>query len=226
MFWSGETIREWVPRWDAIKPFDENKIDCAAYTLTMGSEVYVTPDYQVSRLSTHTKRNLVEGEHFIIPPGQFAFLLTEETVRIPPDVLGFISLRSTYKFRGLINVSGFHVDPGFYGKLIYAVYNAGPSPVHLARGDALFLIWFADLDRLAHKYTRDEPPQTTISPRMITDVGGEILTLQSLSKKIGDLEKTWFQIKFIGSTVVVFAGLIYTAIKFWDTIYAFIQHKT
>ena len=61
---------------------------------------------------------------------------------------------------------------------------------------------------------------------MITDVGGEILTLQSLSKKIGDLEKTWFQIKFIGSTVVVFAGLIYTAIKFWDTIYAFIQHKT
>src|ERR1700687_757053 len=124
-FWSGETIKEWVPRWGAIKPFDERKIDCAAYTLAMGAEVYITPDYQVGRLSSHTKRQLTEREHFIIPPGQFAFLLTEETIRMPPQVLGFISLRVTYKFKGLINVSGFHVDPGFYGNLIYAVYNGG-----------------------------------------------------------------------------------------------------
>jgi dCTP deaminase len=77
--------------------------------------------------------------------------LTEEVVRIPPDVLGFISLRTTWKFRGLINVSGFHVDPGFHGNLIYAVYNAGPAPVHLARGMDLFLIWFAELDKLVDR---------------------------------------------------------------------------
>jgi dCTP deaminase len=55
---------------------------------------------------------------------------------------------------GLINVSGFHVDPGFYGKLIYAVYNAGPSEIHLSRGTEMFLIWFADLDKLAPRLAR------------------------------------------------------------------------
>ena len=50
---------------------------------------------------------------FTIPPGQFAFLLTEEVVSVPPDALAFISIRAKTKFRGLVNVSGFHVDPGY-----------------------------------------------------------------------------------------------------------------
>src|ERR1043166_4848296 len=119
-FWGGATLKESIPRWNIISSddFDENRIDCAAYTLRMGTEAYVTPDYQVSRLSSHTKIKLESRQHFIIPPGQFAFLLTEEFIKIPPHVLGFISLRTRYKFRGLINVSGFHVDPGFEGHLI------------------------------------------------------------------------------------------------------------
>jgi dCTP deaminase len=44
-------------------------------------------------------------------------------------------------------VSGFHVDPGYSGKLIYAVYNASPSPVQICEGESVFKIWFADLDR-------------------------------------------------------------------------------
>jgi dCTP deaminase len=191
-----------------IEPFDPTQIDCAAYTLRMGREVYITPDYQVSRLSGHTKQTLTERQHFIIPPGQFAFLLTEEKILVPQHVLGFISLRATIKFRGLINVSGFHVDPGFHGHLIYAVYNAGPSYIHIERGESLFLIWFADLDRTDSRYTRDRqdrPPITNISPALIGNVPGEILTLQSLSRKLDDLERTWFRIKTYGGLLVALA---------------------
>ena len=102
---------------------------------------------------------------------------------MPQHILGFISLRATIKFRGLINVSGFHVDPGFRGHLIYAVYNAGPSNINLERGESLFLIWFANLDRTDSKYTRDQqdrPPIVNISPTLIGNIPGEILTLQSL----------------------------------------------
>lgn len=194
-----------------IKPFDPTQIDCAAYTLRMGREVYITPDYQVSRLSGHSKQTLAERQHFIIPPGQFAFLLTEEKILVPQHVLGFISLRATVKFRGLINVSGFHVDPGFRGHLIYAVYNAGPSYIHLERGESLFLIWFADLDRTDSRYTRerqDRPPITNISPALIGNVPGEILTLQSLSRKLDDLERTWFRIKTYGGLLVALATIL------------------
>jgi dCTP deaminase len=194
-----------------IEPFDRTQIDCAAYTLRMGREIYITPDYQVSRLSGHTKQTLAERQHFIIPPGQFAFLLTEEKILVPQHVLGFISLRATMKFRGLINVSGFHVDPGFRGHLIYAVYNAGPPYIHLERGESLFLIWFADLDRTDSRYTRDRqdrPPITNISPALIGNVPGEILTLQSLSRKLDDLERTWFRIKTYGGLLALLATIL------------------
>jgi len=45
-FWSGETLLEWIPKWNLISPFDQNQIDCAAYTLHMGREAYITPDYK------------------------------------------------------------------------------------------------------------------------------------------------------------------------------------
>ena len=110
-FWSGQTLDQQLKT--LISPFDPGRIDCAAYTLSIGPEVYVSPNDQTADPTTDTVRNLSNGEYFTIPPGQFAFLLTEEFVSVPVDALAFISIRATIKFRGLVNVSGFHVDPGY-----------------------------------------------------------------------------------------------------------------
>ena len=114
--------------------------------LSIGPEVYVSPTTRQPIPTTVTVRKLTEGEAFTIPPGQFAFLLTEEVVSVPADALAFISIRAKTKFRGLVNVSGFHVDPGYRGQLTFAVFNAGPVPIHLKRGQPIFLIWYASLD--------------------------------------------------------------------------------
>ena len=113
MFWSGETLRERLET--LIEPFTPERVDCAAYTLSVGPEVYVSPNSQTADPATVTVRKLGPDEAFTIPPGQFAFLLTEEIVTVPAHALAFISMRAKTKFRGLINVSGFHVDPGYRG---------------------------------------------------------------------------------------------------------------
>ena len=69
----------------------------------------------------------------VIPPGQFGLLITEEVVQVPMDAIAFISIKAGIKFRGLVNVSGFHADPGFSGKLKFAVYNAGSQRLVLDR---------------------------------------------------------------------------------------------
>jgi dCTP deaminase len=46
---------------------------------------------------------------------------------------------------GLVNVSGFHVDPGFRGRLKFSVYNAGSESIILGVGERLFPIWFYEL---------------------------------------------------------------------------------
>ena len=92
IFWSGETLGEQLGM--LIDPFVPERVDCASYTLAIGPEVYVSPNYQTADPTTITIRKLSDGEAFTIPPGQFAFLLTEEVVSVPADALAFISIRA------------------------------------------------------------------------------------------------------------------------------------
>ena len=108
-FWSGETLAQKLP--SLIEPFDRKAIDCAAYTLRIGNEVYVSPDGRIRSPDRHTKQFLRKDECFAIPPGQFAFLLTEEKVTVPDDAVAFISIKGRIKFKGLINISGFPCGP-------------------------------------------------------------------------------------------------------------------
>ena len=187
MFWSGETLRKRLAA--LIKPFAPDRVDCAAYRLSVGPEVYVSPNDQTSDPTTVTVRKLAPDEAFTIPPGQFAFLLTEEIVSVPADALAFISIRAKTKFRGLVNVSGFHVDPGYRGQLTFAVFNAGPLPIHLKRGQQIFLIWYASLDRETSK-KKDDDVRTGIDTELITGVAGELESLTGLSMKIKRVDET------------------------------------
>jgi dCTP deaminase len=186
VFWSGETLGERLKT--LIDPFVLTRVDCASYTLAVGPEVYVSPNDQTADPTTVTVRKLGEGEAFTIPPGQFAFLLTEEIVSVPADALAFISIRAKTKFRGLVNVSGFHVDPGYRGQLTFAVFNAGPVSIHLRRGQPIFLIWYASLDRET-AFKKDGAVHQGIDPELVTAVSGELQSFAGLSKKIKDAEK-------------------------------------
>lgn len=185
-FWSGETLREKLP--ELIAPFEAHSIDCAAYTLHVGSEIYISPDRKISDPTRHSKKKLAPGEAFTIPPGQFGFLTTAECVTIPSNALAFISIKARLKFGGLINISGFHVDPGYRGELLFSVLNAGPKPLHLQQGQPLFLIWYADLDRTTAEKKKGLGFKG-IDPALINGISGEILSLQSLSDAQRDLDQ-------------------------------------
>ena len=212
-FWSGEKLDERLP--DLITPFDASKIDCAAYRLTVGPEAYVSPPSGKDNADAHTKEQLAAGEGIAVPPGQFGFLVTDEVVRVPQDTLGFISIRAKVKSRGLVNVSGFHVDPGYKGRLVFAVFNAGPAPVHLARGDDSFLIWFADLDRVSEHVKRDEG-HTGISSDLINPIAGKVQSLAGLDEKIKatkeDLEKRLHTFERTGAVLLMIGTILLGAL--------------
>ncbi len=187
-FWSSQTLGGRLD--ELLDDPASARIDCNALELRVGREIYVTPN--LDDIYTTTKRQLAADEPFQIPPGQFAFLLTEEAVSVPAAAMAFISMKATFKMKGLINVSGFHVDPGWNGQLVFAVFNAGPSPVHLQRGLRLFLIWYADLDAASasHKTVHGA---NTISPAIINNLTGGNDSLYALDQRlkdsIKDLEK-------------------------------------
>lgn len=178
-FWSSQTLEARLAK--LVRPATKNSVDCNAITLTVGKEIFVTP--HVDEVNSNTKRNLSAGEPFPIPPQQFAFIMTEETVKVPTGAMAFISMKATFKMQGLINVSGFHVDPGWNGPLIFAVFNAGPAPVHLQRGLPLFLIWYADLDEESEK-RKSKPGEKTIPPQLIGGLSTATDSLYALDKRL------------------------------------------
>ncbi len=216
-FWSGDTLKDKLPSIVDPDGYDENKIDCAAYTLTMGPQYFVTP----SEASFHSKSNVItdlaKDESFNIPSGQFAFLLTEEKLNVPSDVLALISAKLTFKRKGLINVSGFHVDPGYRGRLVFAVYNAGPKHVCLKRGEDLFLIWFTNLDKASKIYYRQydnkNKPMETIPSQWVEELAGHIYAPMTLIQETRENKRWIDNFKWVGgitlTVVIAAAGIIW-----------------
>ncbi|AAZ33581.1 hypothetical protein QCD83_00055 [Pseudomonas savastanoi pv. phaseolicola] len=191
MFWSGNKLtselKNLIETPNGI--VNSESVDCAAITLTVGNEVYITPN---SDKDSNVKQILTdEKPQFIIPTGQFALLLTAETVKVPDTALAFISFKAKYKFKGLINVSGFHVDPGWKGKLTFSVYNAGPTSIVLERGAPFALIWYADLDNTAtSRYAKTKSNSTNhLDHEKVSDMTGELYSPFKLKKDIDDLKK-------------------------------------
>lgn len=183
-FWSAETMRQRIAADGLVDPYVPDRVVNGAYELSLGPEVYVTST------ESDTKREVSLGEQVAIPPGQFANLLTEEKVTIPADALGLISVRFRLKQRGLVNVSGFHVDPGYSGHLLFSVFNAGPQPVLIARGEPAFLLWFASFDDVTGPDDLYKgSPRDSITSDDVMRLQGAIATPQALAVRVEEVER-------------------------------------
>jgi dCTP deaminase len=184
-FWTTQRIREALngPEPVIMNP-ELRRLNNACYELALGREAFVTTE-------GGTKRIRQIGDQLRIPPGQFALLLTEEEVRIPPDVLAFISIKASKKMTGLVNVSGFHVDPGFRGRLKFSVYNAGAEAIVLEVGERLFPIWFCQLPEPdQNPYNGTHQGQMGISSEDVTRLQGDLASPAALKKEIDELRST------------------------------------
>lgn len=219
-FWSGEKLGARLEKEELVAPFNSEQLDCAAYQLRLGTQVYVSPGSEAEEPNSVTIRTLWEHNAAVtVPPGQFAFLITDERIKVPADAIAFISIRAKLKFRGLVNVSGFHVDPGYSGRIIFSVFNAGPAPVHLQRGEPYFLIWYADLDRTSTMLKAEGGGFSGLSVDLINPIAGEIQSFAGLlhkmkeserktDEKIQRIEKEHQWVRAIGTVLIaIFVGL-------------------
>jgi len=167
-----------------IEPYAEARVVNCAYELALGSQVYITGE------PSKTRRVLQTSDQINIPPGQFAQLLTRESVTVPNDALALISMKSGLKLRGLMNVSGFHVDPGFNGHLLFSVYNAGPNDIVLSEGSPAFLIWYAMLDAPTEDtYAGARMGLSSISDDDVMRLQGDVFTPHALADRVNALER-------------------------------------
>jgi dCTP deaminase len=139
-------------------------------------------------------------------------------VNIPADVIAFISLKGRVKFKGLINISGFQVDPGFPGHLKFSVYNASAEDVHLNYGDPCFLIWFADLDKKTEdSYEGDHKNQKAFTPEDRDRMSEPRHSPEGLHNRLEKIEDRVSAINAVGLVVLIplLTGLVIAIFDHW-----------
>ena len=188
-FSSTQTLRKRLGRDKIVVPYDQSRTREANHRLAMGGEYFVTKSATDTNVARESTTKLKPGESFCVPSGHFGFLVTEENVCLPPNAIGFLSIQTSVKFLGLVNISGFHVDPGSNGKIIFAVFNAGPDPVHIKRGDEIFRLWIASLDEVDEE-PRSQISHTGIPSEIVNQISGDLESLQTLLRRVKAVEST------------------------------------
>jgi deoxycytidine triphosphate deaminase len=189
-FLANAKIAELMDRGQLIINGDKKYIQQASYDLRLGDEVYVVGKKIPDKLSKRYP-------YLNLAPGQFALLTSLETVAIPKEFMGFITMRSHFKFQGLVNISGFHVDPTYTGKLLFAVQNVGPSDIRLKFEDRTFTIFFANVDGDIVK--NREGGISGIELDKVQILGGASVTLSQLKKEMDQ----WKFIVLVYTPIVV-----------------------
>jgi dCTP deaminase len=180
---SSEDI-DWVkdPRNNRWTNHPRNKrFQPSSLELTLGKEVFISSKKELKILNE-------KDRHIKIPAGDFALLITREYIKIPPNCMGFIAIKTRYKFEGLINISGFHVDPGFEGKLKFSVFNAGSKDVILTYMDPIFIIFITFIRGTSTTHDGEHTKQRHIEAKDMDPLLGAQVPLYDLSHRLRDLE--------------------------------------
>jgi len=173
------------------------------FDFRLGAEFFVTGDKR--------PKYLTAGSPWLeIDPGQFGLLTTFETIRMPLDCIAFISMRFNKKKAGLVNVSGFHIDPGYEGKIVFSVYNAGPNTVSLKLKDDIFMIIFS---KISIPITKRKIGRRSLTSDDWSALLGaaKILSPQEIADKFSKLE-VWYKIGW-GIALPAMGVIIYLLTK-------------
>jgi dCTP deaminase len=184
MFLAKERIQEFATTDKPLfydKTFDETCVQQSSYDLRLGSQAYLVGADAPVFLSE-------KNQYLKIAPGQFALLTCFEKLDMPETLMGFISLRNKMKMQGLVNISGFHVDPTFRGRLVFAVNNVGPSDIQLRFRERTFMIFFARVEGgIGGPRGEQNVASEGIPLHSVQYLGGSSVTLTKLQKEIEDL---------------------------------------
>ena len=156
MILSDKTIRALLNSGSlGISPLEEIQIQPASVDIRLGN-TFCMVDTRVNapvRMDAATAYTTLEGERFLLAPGQFVLATTMERFRLPGDLTAFVEGRSSIGRLGLFIQNAGWVDPGFEGEITLELFNASGRAIELIAGRRVGQLVFAQMDQAAeHPY--------------------------------------------------------------------------
>jgi len=87
----------------------------------------------------------VDRRELRVDPGEVVFVLTEERLELPGNVVAQLSPKRKMSHAGILTLGGFCVDPGYKGRLLVGLFNFSSTPFTLIPGKKLIAATFFQL---------------------------------------------------------------------------------
>lgn len=124
---------------DFLNAGADGPLEACAVKLRIG-EIFLAPQSSLSVVNS--------DDYVILKQGEMAFVLTLEDVHLPNNIGGLMFPKSGgVADRGILITNSGHIDPGYSGKLRYAIINMGNAQFALKKGDFLVKVLFFSLDQ-------------------------------------------------------------------------------
>jgi dCTP deaminase len=136
-----------------IEPFDLARLQPASYDVTLGSEFLIFDTAKATVIdpkSDHKKIMkkviVLDDEHFVLHPGEFALAAIQEVIGIDDKHLAVLNGKSSLGRIGLvIHATAGFIDPGNELKITLELFNVATLPILLYPGMKIAQVVFEEL---------------------------------------------------------------------------------
>ncbi|AJX81091.1 deoxycytidine triphosphate deaminase [Burkholderia pseudomallei 7894] len=152
-----------------------------------------------SKKQKHERYDVPFRESFLLHPGTLALVPTLEWVKLPDDLQGVVTARSSWAREGLNIATATIVNPGYMGIVTLELANFGEIPIRLYPGLRLAQIAFYDLDsagfteRWLKKVTSPSTPIRHKARRIATffDRQKQVISQNTIEKPRGQFQMSF-----------------------------------
>jgi deoxycytidine triphosphate deaminase len=83
----------------------------------------------------------------VVQPGEVVFVLTEERLELPQNIMAQLSPKRKLSHDGILTLGGFCIDPCYRGRLLVGLFNLSSTPFQLRPGKKLIGATFYLLEK-------------------------------------------------------------------------------
>lgn len=139
---TGEGLRKMVAEGALIKNGDLACAESVKYDFRLSQRILKAKFGRPMRAD-----EVPDKQDLVVEPGEVVFVLSEERLSLPRDVIAQLSPKRKLSHAGILTLGGFMIDPGYEGYLLVGLFNLSATPFPLIPGKKLVAATFQKLSQ-------------------------------------------------------------------------------
>ena len=128
-----------------------------------------------------------------VDPGEVVFVLTQERLELPNNIMAALTPKRTLAHSGIIVLGGLAVDPGYKGVLWLGLYNLSSTAYPIHEGKKLISAIFyqlTEVEPVSLSLSHSEKPLTDFPEELVTLIRNyKPIELSSVNDALGDVRR-------------------------------------